>query len=205
MNFLMKYPYQTTDGTCPSVAILGWISNLEDIKLKLKTKYKLQNEWTIGKDYLFTQINGWKFYMSYKKVSKRIQDIFQFGFLDKFTWYENMTRWYTNRNKLMIQRNLSQSDMGGGELKVVTGIKLDTNLKSIFLYFLFSNLSLFLVVLVEIIRYNITYIWDVMLIALRGSYQFIFKHISSTRLFITRLLSKDLFCIKSGCMYNRRR
>lgn len=65
----------------------------------------------------------------------------------------------------------------------VKGIKLDSNLKSIFIYFAVTNISLFSIILVENIYYNSTYIWNLIMVVLHPAIRRIFKSISSFKIF----------------------
>ncbi|OXA44569.1 hypothetical protein Fcan01_20502 [Folsomia candida] len=127
---------------CPKMAVMGWLNELYLIRKKLEDFYDAKKfSFSLGQQNIFTQLQGWKIsHVVDPSVQKRVQDVAQFGFLEKILWYQNRSEWFD------LVRDAKGRSLTTGH----AGVKLDTNMWSVIVcLFVFQGgiLAVFLVVL----------------------------------------------------------
>lgn len=143
-RMLTLHPYLEEE--CPKFAVLGWIDSLRLMQEELNNFYKRQTRksknaprFSLGRQIIFTQVQGWKVsHIVHDKVHRKVQNMIQFGFLDKILWYQNQSDWLSWRGNM-------SSPFPQGEDHANDGVKLDANMKKVFLYFILFQVILFIV------------------------------------------------------------
>ncbi|OXA42151.1 hypothetical protein Fcan01_23163 [Folsomia candida] len=131
---------------CLKIAILAWTSELRLIQDELSNFYsrKRKNKimFSLGHQFLFTQLQGWKIsHIVDDSVQRRVQDLIQFGFLDKILWYQNQSQWLSRRANMASFPQRRDDE----------GVKLYTNVQNVLLYFVLFQVAIISLTVVSLI------------------------------------------------------
>ncbi|OXA47974.1 hypothetical protein Fcan01_17295 [Folsomia candida] len=128
---------KTYGDECPKIAVLSWINNLHLMQEKLNIFYELkmgisQNKvrFSLGRQFLMTQLQGWKLsHIVHNTVHRRVQDLIQFGFLDKILWYQNQSEWLSRRRKMASLFPRGQTDTTEGFCRFIRNLAFEYDSK----------------------------------------------------------------------------